>query len=258
MKACILRVAGTNCDAETKRAFEEVGIKAEIIHFNKILRNKNLLFDYQILAIPGGFSYGDYVRAGAIWGKRIIAKLKDILKEYLKEGNLIIGICNGFQVLIEAKLLPGLDFDVALAPNKPPGFRCMWTYLRCFNNKSPFSCEISKDKALKMPIAHGEGRFLLSKENQEKYLETLIDNEQIVFRYCKPNGKEANEKFPYNPNGSLYDVAGICNPEGNVLGMMPHPERALYNWQLPNWEVAEGYGDGYLIFKSVAKYLKIG
>ena len=84
----------------------------------------------------------------------------------------------------------------------------------------------------------------------------LMDNEQIVFRYCKPDGNEANEEFPYNPNGSLYDITGICNPEGNVLGMMPHPERALYNWQLPDWEVAEGYADGYFVFKSIAKYLK--
>ena len=263
VKVCVLRVGGTNCDAETKRAFEDLGAKAEILHVNELVKRQNLL-DYQVLVFPGGFSYGDYVRAGAIWAKWILAKLGKELKTFVEENRLVLGICNGFQVLVEAGLLPGFDGvsscpEAALATNFPPGYNCRWIYLKHENNgKCIFTRNIPKGKILRMPVAHSEGRFIFAKEKEKEYLERLYENDQLVFRYCNKNGEYADGRYPVNPNGSFHDIAGICNPEGTVFGLMPHPERAFYWWQQPDWtrrRQMPQYGDGKLIFESVIEYL---
>jgi len=264
MKVCILRVGGTNCDGETQRAFEECGVQAEIRHINAIVKHRNLL-EYDALVFPGGFSYGDYVRAGAIWAKWIQAKLGKELNAFVDENRPILGICNGFQVLVEAGLLPGFEGTTtypkaALATNLPPGYNCRWVHLQHDNKgKCVFTRKVPKDKILRMPVAHSEGRFMFARHDEEKFLERLYDDDQLVFRYCDNNGKYAEGRYPTNPNGSFHDIAAICNPEGTVFGLMPHPERGFYGWQQPDWTRQSRmpvYGDGKLIFESLIAYLK--
>ncbi|MEM3648419.1 MAG: phosphoribosylformylglycinamidine synthase subunit PurQ [Thermoproteota archaeon] len=255
-KACVLRTGGTNCDLETSIALEEVGIKAEIVHMNQIA-NKSLL-DYHLIVFPGGFSYGDYVRAGAVWGKKVLARLRMELKRFIEEGRLVLGICNGFQVLVEAGILPGDGVSetpsAALANNSSARYECRWIWLRVENNETPFTMMMEKGEVLRIPVGHAEGRFLTRSEND---LEELKKNRQIVFRYVLPNGDYANGLYPFNPNGSMYDIAGICNRKGNVMGMMPHPERAFFGWQLLEWSKAPPErGDGRKIFESIVKYLR--
>jgi len=263
IKVCILRVGGTNCDAETKRALDDSGVKAEIVHLNTLVTKKNLL-DYAALVFPGGFSYGDYVRAGAILGKGILTKLSDQLKRFVNEERPILGICNGFQVLVEAGLLPRFNGfselpQAALATNVPIGYRCTWAYLKQENrSKCIFTQTVEKGKVLAMPVAHAEGRFMFEKRKEREYLQRLYDSDQLVFRYCTEEGESADRKYPFNPNGAFHDIAGICDSTGTIFGLMPHPERAYYGWQQPNWtrrEPLPKYGDGRRIFESMTKHL---
>lgn len=263
INACILRVGGTNCDAETQRALDDIGVKADIVHLNKLVAEKNLL-DYTVLILPGGFSYGDYVRAGAIFAKGIVAKLDRQLRQFVNEERPILGICNGFQVLVEAGLLPGFDKvsgglpQAALATNIL-GYRCMWVHVRHENHgKCIFTKDIKKGKVIAIPVAHGEGRFIFEREKEREYLRKLYDEDQLVFRYCSEAGSPAEGKFPINPNGAFHDIAGVCDSTGTIFGLMPHPERAYFDWQLPDWtkrgKVLK-YGDGKEIFQSMANYL---
>jgi phosphoribosylformylglycinamidine synthase len=263
IRVCILRVGGTNCDAETKRAFEDLGVQAEVVHLTRMVKQRSLL-DYDVLVFPGGFSYGDYVRAGAIWAKGIVAKLGRELKRFVDQAKPVLGICNGFQVLVEAGLLPGFDDGheyprAVLATNEPIGYRCMWVHLKHENSgRCVFTKKIQKGKTLQIPVAHAEGRFLFPKDKEKEYLQRLYDNDQLVFRYCNEKGEYAEGEYPINPNGAFHDIAGICNPDGTIFGLMPHPERAYYGWQLPDWTKKEHipkYGDGKLIFESVIEYL---
>ena len=264
IRVCVMRVGGTDCDAETKRAFTELGANAEVVHLNEAVKNRSLL-DYNALVFPGGFSYGDYVRAGAIWAKGTLTKLRKDLKLFVDEGRPILGICNGFQVLVEAGLLPAFKGiseypEATLATNIPIGYNCRWVYLKHENSgRCLFTQKIPKDKVLRIPVAHGEGRFLFSKENENRFLKQLYDNDQLVFRYCNKEGEYADGEFPVNPNGAFHDIAGICDPTGTVFGLMPHPERAFYGWQLPDWTKTEKlpeYGDGKQVFESMVEYLK--
>ena len=168
-------------------------------------------------------------------------------------------------MLVEAGLLPGFDGiseypQAALATNFPPGYNCRWVYLKNENRgKCVFTRKIMKNSVLRIPVAHSEGRFLFPKEKEKEFLEKLIDSDQLVFRYCRKDGAYANGSYPENPNGSFYDIAGICNPSGTIFGLMPHPERAFYGWQLPDWtrlERVPEYADGKLIFESVIEYLE--
>ena len=262
--ACVVRVGGTNCDSETKRAFEDLGAKAEIVHLNDLKRRESLM-DYHVLVFPGGFSYGDYVRAGAILAKSTVAQLGGALKRFAKEERPILGICNGFQVLVEAGLLPGFDDrlrkppEAALAPNVPIGYHCMWINLKNVNKGNCiFTTKVKKNAVLRIPVAHGEGRFMFEKDKQHQQLERLFESDQLVFRYCSENGEDARGRFPVNPNGSFHDIAGICDPSGTVFGLMPHPERAYYGWQQSDWtrkDEPDKYGDGRMIFASVVEYL---
>ncbi|MDH7563285.1 MAG: phosphoribosylformylglycinamidine synthase subunit PurQ [Candidatus Bathyarchaeota archaeon] len=263
IKICLLRVGGTNCDAETKRSFEALGAKADIVHVNELVKQRNLI-EYSALVFPGGFSYGDYVRAGAIWAKWILAKLGKDLEAFVDDGRPILGICNGFQVLVEAGLLPAFEGvsqqpEAALA-NNVRGYSCRWVYLKHENmDKCVFTWKVPKGMVLRMPIAHGEGRFIFPKEKEKEFLKKLYDNDQLVFRYCNGDGEYAEGGFPENPNGSFHDIAGICNPEGTVFGLMPHPERAFYWWQQPDWtskKRMQEYGDGKLVFESLIDYLE--
>jgi len=262
IKACIMRVGGTNCDAETQRAFRELGVQAETLHLNEMIKRRNLM-DYHILVFPGGFAYGDYVRSGAIWARLLMAKLGKELKAFMADNRPILGICNGFQVLVEEGLLPGFKGvsaypEASLAPNSR-GYKCRWVYLKHENRGNCiFTSKIPRGKVLRMPIAHGEGRFVLPKEKEKELLAKLCENDMLVFRYCDAKGNAAEGNYPANPNGAFYDIAGICNREGTVFGMMPHPERAFYWWQQPDWtrqKQMTQYGDGKLVFQSLIENL---
>jgi phosphoribosylformylglycinamidine synthase I len=263
LKVCVMRVGGTNCDAETQRAFIELGVKAETRHLNELVKQRNLL-DYHMLVFPGGFSYGDYVRSGAIFARMLTAKLGKELRTFIDQNRPILGICNGFQILIEEGLLPGFEGasaypEAALAANIPQGFKCRWVYLKNENKGNcVFTNNIPKGKILRLPIAHGEGRLLFLKEKEEKLLQKLYDSDMMVFRYCDKEGEPAGGQYPINPNGSFHDIAGICNREGTIFGLMPHPERAMYWWQQPDWtsqQTMPQYGDGKLIFESLLDHL---
>ena len=259
IKVCVLRVGGTNCDAETQRAFIELGAQAEALQVSELIKRHTLL-DYDVLVFPGGFSYGDYVRSGVIFARHLAANLGTEIEMFVDEGRPVLGICNGFQILVEYGLLPGFsgvrDYpEATLTTNEPAGFKCKWVYLKQENRgKCMFTQAIPKGKTISIPIAHGEGRWLFPKEKEEELLKRLIDEDMLVFRYCNKDGKTADGAYPANPNGSFYDIAGICNKEGNIFGLMPHPERAMYWWQQPNWTSSQSslrYGDGKLIFQSI-------
>lgn len=255
-RACVLRVGGTNCDLEVKVALEELGLQTEILHMNQL--KKRRLSDYHMLVFPGGFSYGDYVRAGAIWGRQVITKFRRDLEAFVNEEKLVMGICNGFQVLVEAGLLPGNGVSgvptATLANNSSAKYECRWIRLRVDGKRTPFTKIMKVGEVVRIPIGHGEGRFLLPSEGA---LKELIKEGQVVFRYALPDGKPAEGAYPHNPNGAVYDIAGICNKKGNVMGMMPHPERAFFGWQTPVWgaEPPE-HGDGRKIFEGAVEYLK--
>jgi phosphoribosylformylglycinamidine synthase I len=263
IKVCVMRVGGTNCDAETQRAFQELGVHAEVLHVNELIKRGNLL-DYDVLVFPGGFSFGDYVRSGVIFARSLSVKLGKEIDAFVDEGRPILGICNGFQILVEYGLLPGFEGTSAypestLTTNVPQGFKCQWVYLKNANKgKCLFISKVPVGKVLRMPIAHGEGRFLFPVEKEQQLLAKLIDNDMLVFRYCDENGNVAEGKYPTNPNGAFHDIAGICNREGTIFGLMPHPERAMYWWQRPDWtsqQQMQQYGDGKLIFESIISNL---
>ena len=263
VRICIIRVGGTNCDRETKRSIEDLGAKADVWHLSMLVKKK-ALHEYDGLIIPGGFSFGDYVRAGAILAKSLTVKLGAELERFIDEGKPILGICNGFQVLVESGLLPGFDGisrypEAALATNVPIGYRCRWVYLRHENSgKCIFTSEIPRGKVLRIPIAHAEGRFIFPKDRERRLLDRLVENDQLVLRYCSEDGSPADGRYPDNPNGSLYDIAGICDSSGTIFGLMPHPERAFYGWQLPDWtrmEKPPEFADGKMIFSSMIEYI---
>ena len=264
VKVCVLRIEGTNCEDEMFQAFQMVGASPEKVHLKQLIGQtsselRRNIEDYDILAFPGGFSAGDYVRAGAIFAARIKSAIGPQVRKFVESEKPVLGVCNGFQILVELGLLPALD-DVmspeptaALYRNDSSRFECRPTLLRNDNRgKCIFTSEIPKKKVLMIPSAHAEGKLL---SMDPKFVDKLEENDQIVFRYVAPEGQET--KYPWNPNGSPSDIAGICNPAGNVLGMMPHPERVLTRFTHPDW--TRGYaseeGDGLAVFRSVMKKL---
>lgn len=261
IKVLILRAPGTNCDAETKRAFLDLGVQVSVTHTQKVFREKNLS-DFDIIVFPGGFSYGDYVRSGAIWAKECEYKIGAELSRFIDSGRPVIGICNGFQMLVEMGFLPGFEgksiYPEAALGNNTHGYQCRWVRVKNVNKGVCHLLDgVPKDRILRIPIAHGEGRFLFPKDKEDVYLEKLYENDQLAFRYVKADGSFPLESPWDNPNGSFHDIAGICNREGNVLGLMPHPERAYFGWLMPDWTKCEDVpesGDGRFILESIVKY----
>lgn len=264
-----MRVEGTNCDEETRRVLDHLGVRAEVVHAKRIIDGHGLL-RYDGLIFPGGFAYGDYVRAGAIWADLLKDELSDSLRQFVNEDRPVLGICNGFQVLVETGLLPGFKTvskspEMALAGNVPTGYRCTWVtkdaylYLRHENSgKCIFTRRIPKGKLVRIPVAHAEGRVLLPRGRGNEDFRKLVESDQVVFRFAGPDGALAEGKFPYNPNGSMWDIAGICNNGGTVMGLMPHPERSFFGYQLPDWTRLQKtplYGDGKFIFESMIDYI---
>ncbi|WP_027882026.1 phosphoribosylformylglycinamidine synthase subunit PurQ [Meiothermus rufus] len=229
MKVAVVQFPGSNCDLDTLWALEQVGLKAELVW-----HSQDSLEGFAAVVLPGGFSYGDYLRAGAL------AKFSPVMRavrQLARQGYPVLGICNGFQVLTEAGLLPG-----ALLANTNLHFTCKEVYVRLERTDLPFTQGYAPGQLLRLPIAHAEGRYYA--DNQT--LQQLEENRQVVFRYAPP---PEGPKEGYNPNGALNDIAGIVNQQGNVLGMMPHPERAL--------EETLGSSDGRSLFESLKQALAV-
>jgi phosphoribosylformylglycinamidine synthase subunit PurQ / glutaminase len=265
VRVCVLRIEGTNCEEESYHAFQRLGANTEIVHLNEFARKKKKLSDYHALVLPGGFSAGDYIRAGVIFAARMKSTLGKELEEFITDHKPIIGICNGFQILVEAGILPGLSAvitdepEAVLTTNDSDHFECRPTWLRKeAKSRCIFTRELEDDKVIMIPSAHAEGKFVLPAEREQQLLEELKKNGQVVFRYVSPEGK-SEPGYPFNPNGAIYDIAGICNRTGNVLGMMPHPERVFFRHTHNDWTRDPGsaseYGDGKGIFKSALNHV---
>ncbi|MFQ5837496.1 MAG: phosphoribosylformylglycinamidine synthase subunit PurQ [Thermoplasmata archaeon] len=259
---CILLIEGTNCEDETFHAFEALGARPERVHLNQLVRDvpremRRSLEDYGVLVFPGGFSSGDYVRAGAIWAARVKSRLMRDLVRFIDEGKLVVGICNGYQVLVELGLLPAIGdvSDVpqaALATNDSARYECRPSLLRFENGGlcSPLK-GFQRGQVMLAPSAHTEGKLTFPKGEEKRMVEALLDGDQVLFRYVDAEGRYAG--YPWNPNGSIYNIAGICDPHGNVLGLMPHPERSFHRYLHPDWTRGGNglHGDGRLFFESL-------
>ena len=262
-KVLILRAPGTNCDQETAYAFELAGASAEFLHINRLMESPQQIADFQILCIPGGFSYGDDVGAGRILASQFIHHLGDVISEFREAGKLILGICNGFQVLLKTGLLIPQENDVlpaTLSWNDRGLYDCRWVNLTAGDSSCVFLRDVQE---LYLPVAHAEGRFSV---RDRAVLQTLATQKQIVLRYALPpaqrNGSTGNEAadvpYPYNPNGSIDHIAGICDPSGHVFGLMPHPERHIHGTQHPRWtrEGLQAHPDGLQIFQNAVRYFQ--
>lgn len=265
-RVLVLRSPGTNCDEETARAFALAGAETESIHVGALIRGERRLDEFGILAFPGGFSYGDDLGAGTVLANRIRSRLADELRAFVASGRLVIGICNGFQVLVRLGLLPGWEGGkaISLVENASGKFEDRWVKLRVEADGCPFLG--GKGTILGLPVAHREGRFVT---RDPEVLERLEAGGQIALRYVSGEGGAARSShdsapYPENPNGSVAAIAGITNPAGNVLGLMPHPERHVRALHDPLWtrrangipEPEERSGDGFPIFERAVQHAR--
>ena len=251
VKTLILRAPGTNCDVESAFAFEQAGAEVDFIHVNEFIRRQKLLFNYQIMVIPGGFTYGDDVSAGRILANELKIKLGDEIQKFVDDGRLILGICNGFQVMVKAGMLPALNGEnsqsLTLAGNNSGKFECRWVYLRA-NKMSP--CIFTQGIDLMyLPVAHGEGKVVIKPE--------ALDELNVALYYADERG-DIRAGYPHNPNGSVNNIAGICDATGRIFALMPHPERFIRWTQHPRWtrETHRQYGDGLRIFLNAVEWAK--
>jgi len=234
VQALVLTGYGLNCDHETAYALELAGAAARRVHINALIDGSVRLTDFQIMVFGGGFSWGDDHGAGVVQAIRMKTQIGDEILEFVEKGNLVLGICNGFQTLVNLGLLPGIDGDyrkraVALTYNDCGNFQDRWVHLR-INENSPCVFTRGLDR-LELPVRHGEGKFYSDPET----IDCLIQKNQIALQYALPDGVPADGAFPFNPNGSIFDIAGICDPTGRVFGLMPHPE-AFNHWtNHPDW-----------------------
>ncbi len=261
----ILAIEGTNCDRELVVALDHLGARPEVVHLKQFLPGevepgaRRRLSDYAVLFLPGGFSAGDYVRAGAILAARTRAAIGPELEEFVRSGRIVAGICNGFQVAIELGLLPGRPggrlgpAEAALIGNASGRFECRPTFVAWTGGRFPPLDGVPAGTRYLFPAAHGEGKLELAGGSVRR--RELESSGQILFRWVAPDGGPAS--YPWNPNGSEGDVAGLTNPEGNVFGLMPHPERSFFRWQAPDWTRGgspEGFGDGHAFLDRVVRF----
>ncbi|MCX7705294.1 MAG: phosphoribosylformylglycinamidine synthase I [bacterium] len=251
VKVLILRTAGTNCDYETEWVCKLAGAHPSRIHIREITSGRKNILDFDVLIIPGGFSYGDDLGAGKVLANELMLKCYEQIEKFREKKRPIIGICNGFQVLVKGKMLPFWNKSTAsLVWNDSGRFEDRWVYLRVERSKSPFFKNLPE--IIRFPVAHAEGKFVV-KSNY--VLEKIEKDKQIVLRYVDASGESAS--YPYNPNGSIGNIAGVCDETGLVVGMMPHPERAVVGIHPPDWYrrvERETYFYGYKFFTNVIEY----
>jgi phosphoribosylformylglycinamidine synthase I len=269
-RVCVVRAPGTNCDVETAFAFETCGGQPERIHLFRLLEQPALLDGYQIVCVPGGFSYGDDIGAGVIFSRQLAGRLGEAMGRFLLADKLVLGICNGFQVLLKAGILPGGDGtwpppadrvpETTLTWNDNGKYTALWIRMRVESSQCVFLRGITE---IEMPVAHGEGRIVVSNPS---IIDQWRKKGQIALSYRPQNdgpaAKEADGDpnavlpFPDNPNGSVANIAGLCDPSGRVFGLMPHPERFLHSTQHPQWTRRQltGTGDGLKIFRNAVDY----
>jgi len=260
----ILHATGTNRDREAAWACELAGAAPEIVHVNQLCAGERRLADYRMLVLPGGFSYGDDLGAGKLWAVTLRYRLGDDLAAFIAAGRPVLGICNGFQALVKAGLLPGvrdqngddrltpgpcsLAPDFTLARNASARFECRWVYLAPQPN-SPCIFTRGLTEPIYCPVAHGEGRFVA---RDARALADLEAAGLVALRYVGPGGAAA--PYPWNPNGSQNDIAGICNPQGTILGLMPHPEDHIIEEQHPRYHHGERGMAGLALFRNGVRY----
>jgi phosphoribosylformylglycinamidine synthase subunit PurQ / glutaminase len=257
-RVLVLRAPGANCDQESAYAFEVAGARTESVHVNRLLERPKLADEFQILCLPGGFSYGDDIAAGRILGNQIRHHLADAMQEFKAAGKLILGICNGFQILIKSGLLLEDDAErgpaATLAWNASGKFEDRWVRLTAASRKSVF---LSGIDSMYLPVAHAEGKFVV---RDEATFTSLDAAGQLALRYAPQGSGEGAETghvaYPANPNGSLRNVAGVCDATGRVFGLMPHPERHIDRTQHPRWTRGEAgeVGDGLRLFQNAVNY----
>lgn len=255
VRALVLTGFGINCERETAHAFACAGAAAECVHLNDLAAEPGRLAAAQIFAVPGGFSFGDDIASGRILANRLRYKLGGPLEDFVQGGGLVIGICNGFQVLVKMGLLPGgggLEQSVTLAHNDSGRFDNRWTTLRAAPGTP---CIWLRGMELfEAPIRHGEGKFI---PRDQALLAELRASGQAALRYVQPGGAPANGAFPHNPNGSVDDIAGICDPTGRIFGLMPHPEAYIDGYQHPAWTRAlPDAGAGLRIFQNAVDHAR--
>ncbi|KKP40163.1 MAG: phosphoribosylformylglycinamidine synthase I, phosphoribosylformylglycinamidine synthase [Candidatus Peregrinibacteria bacterium GW2011_GWF2_33_10] len=253
-KAAIIFSPGINRDQETSYALIQAGADYEIIQLIELEKGEKRLDDFQILLCPGGFSYGDDVMSAKIWASKSLAHFQTQLQKFISEDKLVIGICNGFQFLIRTGLLPFANvgqIEATLTHNASNHFECRWVNMKV----QPSNCVFTKGmegQILRMPTAHGEGRFLANDEA----LKRIKDQNQVIFRYVDENGNSTQD-YPVNPNGSTEAIAGLCSPNGKIMGLMPHPECNSKKNHHPDWNIEgrEG-GECLRIFENAVKYFR--
>lgn len=260
IRVLVLRSAGANCDLETEHAWRLAGAEAERIHVQSLIDRPDLLDAYQVLTLPGGFSYGDDIAAGTILAARISRHFLDRIRGFVERGNLVLGICNGFQVLVKTGLLPGAGVGTGngsgspvctVAANQPSGFQARWVRLRAATDKCAF---LEKGSEYDLPIAHGEGCVLFAGNAQREH---VVSEGLGALLYAEPaTGEEMMWAAPANPNGSQSDIAGLCDRTGRILGLMPHPERFVTWTQHPRWTSLPPRepGDGLAIFTRAVEH----
>ncbi len=264
-RVAILAMEGTNCDEELRVALTALGTRVDVVPIRELDpretpgSERRRLSEFQAVFLPGGFSGGDYVRAGAILAARLRASIGPELEAFVRSGRVLGGICNGFQVLTELGLLPGRRggrlgvSEAALVKNDSGHFECRPTFVAWEGGRFPALAGVPAGTRYLFPSAHGEGKLVL--EGGAARRAELERSGQVLFRWVAPDGGPAT--YPWNPNGSEGDVAGLTNPEGNVFGLMPHPERSFYHAQAPDWTrtgTPRGFGDGHRFLSAVVRY----
>jgi len=264
-KVILITGYGINSEEETAVCFNWAGAETEIVHINDLISGEKKLDQYQILVLPGGFSYADDTGSGNAVANKLRNNMEEEVLKFAQEDKLVIGICNGFQMLANLGLTPAIDNkygerQAALMHNNTARLQCRWVKVKNHSSKCVWTKDID---LLRLPISHGEGNFYADQATHKK----MLENDQIVFRYVMPDGSTANGHFPENPNGAMDDIAGICDPSGRILGLMPHPERNNSftneeNWTLEKEKIIRSggvlpeKGAGLKIFENAVQYFQ--
>lgn len=252
VRVLVLRAAGINCDEEVMHAWRLAGASPTLVHVNALIENQAMLDRFAIVTIPGGFSYGDDIAAGAILAQRLALNLAEPIRRFVDGGGGILGICNGFQVLVKMGLLPGGDGGVTVTFNDSARFEARWVRLEVCSDRCPFlSAGDASRRFLEMPVEHAEGRVVTE---SEALANELLKRGHVAVRYVDADGR--TDRYPENPNGSTGGIAGLCDPTGRVFGLMPHPDRHFDHMQHPQWtrREAAGSADGLTIFQNAVRH----